>query len=219
MTFWDERRFTTISKEEINFSCARVGGWTHVKKIYRNSNCCWSSNFICHIWEDLALQKLHFIRRLAVSAWGLFLNSFTTQSGTFKSRRFFLRVHILLSWAFAASLSNSCHEEGLVKLKKAIYYMIAFTPSVYMYIHGEPIKLAIIYIMIVWRLVPQGNDPWILNMYIYNYIYIYTTHKITLRSQVESRSPDESSSAWKAVLSWVDWRAGRTDCCPQPHQP
>ena len=24
--------FTTISKEEINFSCARVGGWTHVKK-------------------------------------------------------------------------------------------------------------------------------------------------------------------------------------------
>ena len=88
--------------------------------------------------------------------------------------------------------------------------MIAFTPSVYMYIHGEPIKLAIIYIMIVWRLVPQGNDPWILNMYIYNYIYIYNTQN---HSEVTSRK----SLAWRvlfglegsAVLGglagWADW--------------
>ena len=86
--------------------------------------------------------------------------------------------------------------------------MIAFTPSVYMYIHGEPIKLAIIYIMIVWRLVSQGNDPWILNMYIYNYIYDTQNH-----SEVRSRK----SLAWRvlfglegsAVLGglagWADW--------------
>ena len=212
MTFWDERRFTTISKEEINFSCARVGGWTHVKKYIeipiavdlQISYAIYGKTWPCRSYTSSG--------GLLFQLGGLFLNSFTTQSGTFKSRRFFLRVHILLSWAFAASLSNSCHEEGLVKLKKAIYYMIAFTPSVYMYIHGEPIKLAILYIYNDCLTFGSPRQRSLNLEYVYIQLYIYIQHTKSLwghKSKV-ARLTSPLRLGRQCCLGWIGGLGGLT---------
>ena len=88
----------------------------------------------------MSLSKLHCINSCAVSFFGLFFHSSTTQDGTFSESLLRFGVHMRRTCAFAASCNFSCPS---MDHEKSFPWAIRFGRSVYMW----PCKGA-------WRVLP-----------------------------------------------------------------